>query len=105
MRKLIILLNVLQISVTTQFHNMSNQRNIDDFDDYIIPPNFFNIPKSFELIELPFSQNNELKTKCFTKCCFEWETRQVKTLFSLKDKSIHSSCLIYKVSVHVVEPT
>ena len=40
MRKLIILLNVLQISVTTQFHNMSNQRNIDDFDDYIIPPNF-----------------------------------------------------------------
>ena len=36
----------------------------------------------------------------FTKDRFEvaikWEIRQVKTLFSLKQKSIHPSCMIYK---------
>ena len=40
----------------------SNQSNIDDFDDYIISPNFFDIPKSVILIELPFCENNEIKT-------------------------------------------
>ena len=33
-------------SVIRQFQDRSNQSNIDDFDDYIIPPNFFDIPKS-----------------------------------------------------------
>ena len=41
-------------SVTKQFQDKSNQRNIGNFDDYIIPPNFFDIPKSFTLIKLPF---------------------------------------------------
>ena len=72
-------------SVIKQFQNKSNQRNIDDFDDYIIPPNFF-------LVELPFCENNEIKSKHFlktfhrfTKDRFEvaikWRTRLVKTLF------------------------
>ena len=94
-------------SVIRQFQDRSNQSNIDDFDDYIIPPNFFDIPKSFILIELPFCENNEIKSKHFlkkfhrfTKDHFEvaikWKTRQVKTLFPLKGKSIHPSCVIYK---------
>ena len=93
-------------SVITQFQDRSNQSN-DDFDDYIIPPNSFDIPKSFILIELPFCENNEIKSKHFlkkfhrfTKDHFEvaikWKTRQVKTLFPLKGKSIHPSCVIYR---------
>ena len=50
MRKLII----LNILVIKQFQDQSNQLNIGDFDDYIIPANFFDIPKSFILIKLPF---------------------------------------------------
>ena len=53
--------------VIRQFQDRSNQRNIDDFNDYIIPPNFFDIPKSFILIELPFCENNEIKSKHFLK--------------------------------------
>ena len=95
-------------SVIRQFQDRSNQSNIVDFD-YIIPANFFDIPKSFILIELPFCETNEIKPKHFlkkfhrfTKDRFEvaikWETRKVKTLFPLKDKSIHPSCMIYKGS-------
>ena len=41
-------------SVIRQFQDRSNQSNIDDFDNYTFPPIFFDIPKSFILIELPF---------------------------------------------------
>ena len=41
-----------------------------------------------------------MKFYCFTKDCFEvaikWKTRQFKTLFPLKDKRIHPSCVIHK---------
>ena len=50
-------------SVIKQFQDRSNQSNIDDLDDYIIPSNFFDIPKSFILIELPFCETNEIKSK------------------------------------------
>ena len=53
--------------VIRQFQDRPNQRNIDDFDDYINPPNFFNIPKSFILIELPFCENKEVKSKHFLR--------------------------------------
>ena len=33
----------------------------------IIPPNFFDIPKSFILIELSFCENNEMKSKHLLK--------------------------------------
>ena len=36
-------------SVIRQFQDKSNQRNIDDFDGYIIPPIFFDMPKNFYL--------------------------------------------------------
>ena len=45
---------------------MSNQRNIDDFDDYIIPPNFFNIIKHLftNRIRILWKHN---KVKTFSK--------------------------------------
>ena len=63
--------------------------------------------KCFILIELPFCENKEIKSKHFlkkfhrfTKDHFEvvikWKTRQVETLFPLKDRSIHPFCVIYK---------
>ena len=59
------------------------------------------------LIELPFCETNEIKSKHFLKkfhrfakdrfeVAIKWKARQVKTLFPLKDKSIHPSCVIYK---------
>ena len=87
-------------SVARQFQERSNQHKIDDFDVCIIPPNFFDIPKSFILIELPFCENNEIKSKHFLKkfhrfaqdrfeVVIKWKTRQVKILFPLKNKSIY----------------
>ena len=57
-------------SVIRHFQDKSNQRNIDDFDDYIIPPIFFDMPKIFILIELPFCE-----------VAIKWKTRHVKLLF------------------------
>ena len=52
-------------SVIKQFQDRSNQSHIDNFDDYIIQPIFFDIPKSFILIELTFCEANEIKSKHF----------------------------------------
>lgn len=79
------------------FINSAIRCNIDDFDDYVIPPNISNIPKFFILKELPFFENNEVKSKHFLKkfeeyfeVALRWtKTRLFKTLFPLKDKSIH----------------
>ena len=59
-------------------------------------------------IHLPFSPSNESfgktfidKLNCFTKenCKFNvvWNTRKVQSLFPLKDKVNHYSCVIYRV--------
>ena len=97
-------------SVARQIQDKSNQCNLVDFDDYIVPSNFFDIPKPFILIEfnrISFCENSEInsnhflkKFNCFSIDRFEvyikWKTRQVKTLFPLKHKSIYPSCVIYK---------
>ena len=94
-------------SVIRQFQEKPNQHNIDDFDEYIIPPNFFDIPKPFILTELAFCGTHEIKSKHFlkkfhrfTKNCFDaatkWKAKQVKSLFPLKDKNIHRSCVVYE---------
>ena len=81
-------------SVMRQFKDKSNQPNIDDFSNYIIPLIFLDLPESFILIELPFCENNEIKIKHFlkkfhrfTKESFEvaikYKTRKVKTFFYL----------------------
>ena len=61
----------------------------------------------FMLLELPFCELNEAKSKTFlkkfhnfTNSCFniaiKWKTKQVRLLFPLKDKNLHSSCKIYE---------
>ena len=82
---------------------------IDNFDsgkdNLIIPQWFFDERKTFT-IHLPFSPSNESfvktivsKLNYFTseKCKFNvvWNTRKVQSLFPLKDKVNHYSCVIY----------
>ena len=40
---------------------------MDDIDDYIILPHFYDIRNSFILTEFPFCENNEIKVKTFSK--------------------------------------
>ena len=58
------------------------------------------------MLKLPFSQNNEIKSKHFLKkvdyftknnfdIAISWETRKIQTLFHLKDKKLYSACKIY----------
>ena len=71
----------------------------------IIPQWLFEESKAFT-IHLPFSQSNERFMKTFIskliyftieKCKFNvvWNTRKVPSLFPLKDKIDHYSCVIY----------
>ena len=83
---------------------------IDDFDsgkdNLIIPQWLFEERKAFT-IHLPFSPSNENFVKRFIsklnyftneKCKFNvvWNTRKVQSLFPLKDKVDHYSCVIYR---------
>ena len=76
-------------------------------EEYLIPQNFFGIPKPVILIEIPFCVKNEIASKqfikkfnCFTSFKFDvrikWLTRKIRTLFHLKDKSLHPACKIYE---------
>ena len=83
---------------------------IDNFDsgkdNLVIPQWLFEERKAFT-IHLPFSSSNESfvkrfisKLKYFTneKCKFNvvWNIRKVQSLFPLKDKVDHYSCVIYR---------
>ena len=50
-------------SIIRQFHE--RQREKEEIDEYIIPPNFFDIPKPYVQIELPFCHKNEEVSKFF----------------------------------------
>ena len=76
-------------------------------DSFIIPPNFFEDEKPFILIEIPFCDLNERKSKDFVRkfhkftdgkyrVSIKWITKKVKNFFPLKDKVIHPSCKIYR---------
>ena len=80
--------------------------------EYIIPQNFFDTPKGFMLIELPFCAKNEntskrflTKLRHFTKDRYEfaikWRTRKVRSMFNLKDKNPHPSCCNIRRSVYL----
>jgi len=76
-------------------------------ESFIIPPNLFDEPLPFLLIEIPYCEDNENASKRFLnklheftrnkyKIAIRWATRKVKSLFKVKDKNIHPSCVIYK---------
>ena len=81
--------------------------NANSQDYYIIPPDFFDIPKPFVLAEIPYCPRNEILSKCFIKKFHEftnnsceirikWITKKVKQLLKLKSRSPHPSCAIYE---------
>lgn len=75
-------------------------------DEPLIPTNFFEIPKSFVWVSLPYCEKNEEISKNFIRkfhkftgnaytLCIKWNTKKVKSLLSLKSKNPHPSCKIY----------
>ena len=89
-------------SVISNFNNKS-----DINDEYIIPPDFFDIPKKHVHIELPYCELNEKLFKTFIRNFHEftnglytlsvkWNTRNIRSLFQLKDKVTHISHVIYE---------
>ena len=90
-------------SVVRSFEN----RNIDTTDDeMIIPEHFFEPPKKFIMVTIPFCERNENLSKKFIQKFHEftqdkysivikWNTKKVQSLFKLKSENPHQSCKIY----------
>ena len=95
-------------SVVAQFNNSTynnNERNEED--EMITPPQLFEIPKKMLFLQVPFCEANEKRSKSFLnkfynftnekfKLIIRWKTRNLKSLFPLKDKDLHPACMIYK---------
>ena len=90
-------------SVILQF--TAAQTNEDN--KFIMPPWLFEVKKKIVLVEIPYRLKNESSSKQlikkfdkFTNNMFDvrikWLTEKVKTLFRVKDKSLHQACKIYK---------
>ena len=58
-------------------------------ESFIIPTSLFEIAKPF--IEIPYCELNEINNMVIT-----WKTRNIRSLFPLKDKNDYKSCVIYK---------
>lgn len=78
----------------------------DNVDDVIIPAWLFD-DRVTKCIRLPYCESNEDLSKSFlnrldifTEYKFKfvviWETRKIRSLFSLKDRVSHKSCVIYE---------
>ena len=74
---------------------------------FIIPPSLFEITKPFVIVEIHYRELNEFKSKHFLKkfhkftnnsfrMVITWKTRNIRSLFPLKDKNDYKSCVIYK---------
>ena len=83
-----------------------NERNKDQQDDFIIPPDLFEEPKPRIVVEIPFCELNEKrlsicrkKFNYFINDSYDlnvvWKTKKVKSFFALKDKNLHPSCKTY----------
>ena len=73
----------------------------------IIPPQLVEIAKKILFLQLPFYEANEKISKSFlnkfynftnekSKLVIRWKTRNLKSLFPLKDKYLHPACKVYK---------
>ena len=76
-------------------------------ESFIIPTNLFEIAKPLIFVEIPYCELNEIKSKHFLKkfhkftnnsfrMVITWKTRNIRSLFPLKDKNDYKSCVIYK---------
>ena len=93
-------------NVVTQFNkNMYNNKERNEEDEMIIPPHLFEILKKILFLQVPFCEANEKRSKNFLnkfynftnekfKLIIRWKTRNLKSLFPLKDKDLHPACKI-----------
>ena len=76
-------------------------------ESFIIPTSLFEIAKPLIFVEIPYCELNEIKSKHFLKkfhkftnnsfrMVITWKTRNIRSLFPLKDKNDYKSCVIYK---------
>ena len=90
--------------VDSIIRNFLSENDVEE--SFIIPPNLFDEDKPFLLIDIPFCEKNESKSKDFIKkfhhftngkyrISIKWITKKVKSLFPLKDKNIYPACKIY----------
>ena len=90
--------------VDSIIRNFLSENDVEE--SFIIPPNLFDEDKLFLLIDIPFCEKNENKSKDFIKkfhhftngkyrISIKWITKKVKSLFPLKDKNIYPACKIY----------
>ena len=93
--------------VNSVIKHFNEKCNGNTQDDYIIPPDFFDVPKPLVLAEIPYCPRNETLSKRFIKKFHEftnnsyeirikWITKKVKQLFKLKGKNPYPSCVIYE---------
>ena len=94
--------------VVAQFNNsIYNNNGRNEEDEMIIPPHLSEIPKKMLFLQVPFCEANEKRSKSFLnkfynftnekfKLIIRWKTRNLKSLFPLKDKDLHPACMIYK---------
>ena len=94
--------------VVVQFNNSTyNNNGRNEADEMIIPPHLFEIRKKMLFLQAPFCEANEKRSKSFLnklynftnekfKLIIRWKTRNLKSLFPLKDKDLHPACMIYK---------
>ena len=77
---------------------MYNNKEINEEDEMIIPPQLFEIPKKILFLQVPFYEANEKRSKNFLnkfynftnekfKLIVRWKTRNLKSLFPLKIKT------------------
>ena len=76
-------------------------------ESFIIATSLFEIVKPVIFVEIPYCEMNEIKSKHFLKKFYKftnnsfrmvitWKTRNIRSLFPLKDKNDYKSCVIYK---------
>ena len=76
-------------------------------ESFIIPPSLFEIAKPFIFVEIPYCELNEIKSKHLLKTFRKlinnsfrrtktWKTRNIRSLFPLKDKNDCKLCVTYK---------
>ena len=76
-------------------------------ESFIIPTSLFEIVKPLVFDEIPYCELSEIKWKHFLKkfhkftnnsfgMVITWKTRNIRSLFPLKDKNDYKSCVIYK---------
>ena len=92
--------------VNNVIHEFTTAQTDEDIE-FIIPPWLFEIKKKITLVEIPYCLMNESSSKQFIKkfdqftndtfhVQIKWLTKKIKTLFKVKDKSLHQACKIHK---------